>query len=202
MSEQNDSSSTETTPPHDEHAITERTEERVVAAERTTERRIPIPRELTNPNPPPPREEMLTERQFIERLQGRIGQAMTNMISNVLSPISPMGGAASPFPVPRITEPFEPTKEDIQQVDGILARVENNILEQARRLLRVEIRENLLNAANLPRLRELIRSGKKIRFVRKRTPDRGSDRGHDPLFIVFGDGIEEGDEIEEFLIAR
>lgn len=202
MSEENNSSSTENTTPPDTNAITERTEERVVAAERTTSRRIPIPRELANPTPPPPREDLLTERQFIERLQGRIGQAMTNMISNVLSPMSPMGGAGTALGVPRITEPFEPTKEDIQQVDGILARVENNILEQARRLLRVEIRENLLNAANLPRLRELIRSGKKIKFVRKRTPDRDGDRGRDPLFIVFGEGIEEGDEIEEFLIAR
>jgi hypothetical protein len=183
----------------EDSSITERTEEQIIAARRTTERTIPIPRELANPRPPPPGEELMNERQWAERLQARLGQAMSQLFGNLMTPVG-SGATAQPFTIPRLVDPVEVTKEDIEQVDGILGKVEHHIMEQTRRLLRVEIRENLLNAANLPRLRELIRSGKKIKFVRKRTQDR--DRSHDPLFITFGEGIEEGDEIEEFLIAR
>ena len=144
---------------------------------------------------PIPQEPRMTEREFAERLQNRISQAFMQLFGQLMNgpPMgtatmaTPGGGWAGNFPR------APPSEEDVNFVNGIVKDMEPEIHSQTAAMIRGELRDMMLLGGNLPRIKELLRSGRMPKFVRKRA--RG---GRDPLWLQFGDGVK--DEIEEFLV--
>lgn len=137
-----------------------------------------------------PAEPRFTEREFLERLQNRLSGTFIQMFSQMINP--PTAGMIGPPTGFGHFEPTPPSEEDAKFVDAIIKDMEPEIQSQTAALIRTELREAMLLGGNLGRIKELLRSGRMPKIVRKR------ERGRDPLYLQFGDGVK--DEIEEFRI--
>jgi len=102
--------------------------------------------------------------------------AMSRGVSPPLSTSSPQS-QLSPL------EP--PSEEEKQWLEGYLKELEPDIQKQTAELVKSQVREWMLMGGNIKAIKERLKGGKKAKIVRKKEGRR------DPLYLQFGDGVEE-----------
>lgn len=120
----------------------------------------------------------------------RLAETMQATLENQM--VSPRVGIARPA----IYRPSEPItkegKKDREVIEKFVESIEPEIQKQAYKMVKEQIHELLLMGGNRRRIVELLKLGKIPKLIRKKEGPR------DPLWLQFGDGIEE--PIEEIYL--
>ena len=120
----------------------------------------------------------------------RLAETMQATLENQM--VSPRVGIARPA----IYRPSEPItkegKKDREVIEKFVESIEPEIQKQAYKMVKEQIHDLLLMGGNRRRILELLKLGKIPKLIRKKEGPR------DPLWLQFGDGVEEA--IEEIYI--
>lgn len=79
----------------------------------------------------------------------------------------------------------EPTEEEKEMAKVWMAEMDSVITQEAVSMVKEEIRQMMVMGGNVKRVAEELKKGKKPKLVRKKEGRR------DPLYIQFGDGVDE-----------
>lgn len=102
-------------------------------------------------------------------------------------------GLPQPLSMPASISPFEPPSEEEKAwLENFMKELEPDIQKQTEEMVKSQIREWMLMGGNLKAIKERLKKGTKPKVVRKKEGRR------DPLYLQFGDGINEA--IEEVYI--
>ena len=112
----------------------------------------------------------------------------------VASQLAMSRGVSPPLPVSTMSvSPLEPPPEEEKQwLETFITELEPDIQKQTAELVKSQIREWMLMGGNIKAVKERLKKGKKPKIVRKKEGRR------DPLYLQFGDGVDE--PIEEIYL--
>lgn len=118
----------------------------------------------------------------------RFESLLTAFEQMIQAQLSMSRGVSPPLPIvgPTPISPFEPpTEEEKQWLENFVNELEPEIKKQAEELVKSQIREWMLMGGNVRAIKERLKKGQKPKIVRKKEGRR------DPIYLQFGDGVNE-----------
>jgi len=123
-----------------------------------------------------------------EGFQERFGALARAFEQLIAAQLATSRGVSPPLSAPSTAtfSPLEPpTEEEKAWLEDFLKELEPDIQKQTAELVKSQIREWMLMGGNIKAIKERLKKGKEPKIVRKKEGRR------DPLYLQFGDGIEE-----------